>query len=144
MILLAMTWLTWSLLSALFAAATAILAKLGIKGVDANIATAVRTSVVVVFTWLLAFLTRQPRSFQTFSNRTWLFLVLSGLATGLSWLCYFHALQLGLASRVAPIDKLSVALVIVFGALFLGEGLTWARGAGGLLIVTGAIIIALE
>ena len=140
----AMNWLTWSLLSAFFAAATAILAKLGIKGVDANVATAVRTSVVVVFTWLLAFLTRKPTSFQAFSNRTWLFLVLSGLATGLSWLCYFHALQVGPASRVAPIDKLSVVLVIVFGALFLGEGLTWARGAGGLLIVTGAIIIAIE
>ncbi len=139
-----MTWLVWSLLSALFAAATAILAKLGIKGVDANVATAVRTSVVVVFTWLLVFITRQPGSFQAFSRKTWLFLVFSGLATGLSWLCYFHALQVGPASRVAPIDKLSVALVIVFAAVFLGEGLTWAKGAGGLLIVAGAIIIALE
>jgi transporter family protein len=139
-----MTWLTWSLLSALFAAATAILAKLGVAGVDANVATAVRTSVVVVFTWLLAFALRQPASFQAFSSRTWVFLVLSGLATGLSWLCYFHALQIGSASRVAPIDKLSVALVIVFGALFLGERLTWSKGAGGLLIVAGAIIIALE
>jgi bacterial/archaeal transporter family protein len=139
-----MTWLTWSLLSAFFAAVTAILAKIGIKGVDASVATAVRTSVVVVFTWLLAFLTRGPASFHTFSTRTWLFLVLSGFATGLSWLCYFHALQAGPASRVAPVDKLSVALVIVFGALFLGEGLTWAKGAGGLLIVAGAIVIALE
>ncbi|MDP8982830.1 MAG: EamA family transporter [Acidobacteriota bacterium] len=139
-----MTWLVWSLLSALFAAATAILAKLGIKGVDANVATAVRTSVVVVFTWLLVFITRQPGSFHAFSRKTWLFLVFSGLATGLSWLCYFHALQVGPASRVAPIDKLSVALVIVFAAVFLGEGLTWAKGAGGLLIVAGAIIIALE
>src|ERR1035438_7711730 len=83
--------MTWLLLSALFAAATAILAKLGVKGVDANVATAVRTSVVVVFTWLLAYVTRQPTSFQPFSRRTWLFLGLSGLATGLSWLCYFHA-----------------------------------------------------
>ena len=139
-----MTWLTWSLLSALFAAATAILAKLGVKDVDANVATAVRTSVVVFFTWLLAYFARQPTSFQRFSNKTWLFLVLSGLATGLSWLCYFHALQAGPASRVAPIDKLSVALVILFGAMFLGEGLTWGKGAGGLLIVAGAIIIALD
>jgi transporter family protein len=139
-----MTWLTWSLLSAVFAAATAILAKLGIKGVDSNVATAVRTSVVVVFTWLLAFLARKPDSFQAFSHRTWVFLVLSGLATGLSWLCYFHALQVGPASRVAPIDKLSVALVILSGALFLGERLTWAKGMGGLLIVAGAIVIALE
>ena len=139
-----MTWLTWALLSALFAAATAILAKLGVTGVDANVATAVRTSVVVVFTWLLVYITRQPSSFQAFSPKTWLFLVLSGLATGLSWLCYFHALKVGPASRVAPIDKLSVALVIVLAALFLGEGLTWAKGVGGLLIVAGAVIIAVE
>ena len=83
-------------------------------------------------------------SFQAFSPKTWLFLVLSGLATGLSWLCYFHALQVGPASRVAPIDKLSVVLVILFAALFLGEGLTWGKGVGGLLIVAGAVIIAVE
>jgi transporter family protein len=139
-----MTWLTWSLLSALFAAATAILAKIGIAGIDANLATAVRTSVVVVFTWLLAYTGRPPDGFQSLSNKAWVFLVFSGLATGLSWLCYFHALQIGPASRVAPIDKLSVALVILFGALFLGEQLTWAKGIGGLLIVAGAITIALE
>ena len=139
-----MTWLTWSLFSALFAAATAILAKIGIAGIDANLATAVRTSVVVVFAWLLAYTGRPPDGFQPLSNKAWTFLVLSGLATGLSWLCYFHALQIGPASRVAPIDKLSVALVILFGALFLGERLTWAKGVGGLLIVAGAITIALE
>jgi bacterial/archaeal transporter family protein len=139
-----MTWLTWSLLSAFFAALTAILAKLGVAGVDANLATAVRTSVVVVFTWLLAYLTRPVGGWQGFSNRTWLFLVLSGLATGLSWLCYFHALQVGPASRVAPVDKLSVALVILLAALFLGERLTWAKGVGGLLIVAGAIVLAME
>jgi transporter family protein len=139
-----MTWLTWSLLSAFFAAATAILAKLGVAGVDANLATAVRTSVVVLFTWLLAYTTRQSTGFQALSNKAWLFLVLSGLATGLSWLCYFHALQIGSASRVAPIDKLSVALVIVFASVFLGEQLTWAKGIGGILIVAGAITIALE
>lgn len=142
--LILMTWLTWSLLSALFAAATAILAKLGVAGVDANLATAVRTSVVVVFTWLLACVTRPPAGFQALSSKSWIFLVLSGLATGLSWLCYFHALQVGPASRVAPIDKLSVALVILFAALFLGERLTWGKGIGGLLIVAGAITIALE
>ena len=139
-----MTWLTWSLLSAFFAAVTAILAKLGVAGIDANLATAVRTSIVVAFAWVLAYATREPAGFQAFSNRTWLFLILSGLATGLSWLCYFHALQIGLASRVAPIDKLSVVLVIVFGALFLGERLTWTRGIGGLLIAAGAITVALE
>src|ERR1035441_3840922 len=139
-----MTWLTWSLLSAFFAALTAILAKLGVAGIDSNLATAVRTSVVVVFTWLLAYGTRTPTWFSGFSNKTWLFLVLSGIATGLSWLCYFHALQIGPASRVAPVDKLSVVLVILLGSLFLGERLTWAKGAGGLLIVAGAITIAME
>ena len=136
--------MTWSLLSALFAALTAILAKLGVAGLDANVATAIRTSVVVVFTWLIAYAMRQPASFQVLSGKTWLFLVLSGLATGLSWLCYFRALQAGPASRVAPIDKLSVALVILLAALFLGERLTWSKGLGGLLIVAGAITIALE
>src|SRR5258706_15928084 len=137
-----MTWLTWSLLSAVFAAATAILAKVGITGIDANLATAVRTSVVVIFTWLLAYSTRQPAGFQALSNKAWIFLVLSVLATGLSWLCYFHALQVGPASRVAPVDKLSVALVILFSALFLGERLTWSKGVGGLLIVAGGNAIA--
>ena len=139
-----MSWLLWSLLSACFAAATAILAKLGVEGVDSNFATAVRTSVVVVFTWLIAYLMRGNATFRVSSNKTWLFLGLSGLATGLSWLCYFRALQLGPASRVAPIDKLSVALVILCGALFLGERLTWGKAAGGLLIVAGAIAVALD
>ncbi|MFL6350650.1 MAG: EamA family transporter [Bryobacteraceae bacterium] len=139
-----MTWLTWSLLSALFAAATAILAKLGVEGIDANLATAVRTTVVVLFTWLIASVARQPGTFQTLSTKTWLFLVLSGFATGLSWLCYFRALQVGPASRVAPIDKVSVALVIIFGAMFLGEKLTWGKVLGGALMVAGAIAIALE
>jgi len=139
-----MTWFTWSLLSALFAAATAILAKIGVTGVDANVATAVRTSVVVLFTWLFAYMAGEPKSFLAFSSKTWTFLALSGLATGLSWLCYFRALQVGEASKVAPIDKLSVALVILFSALFLGEHLTWHKGAGGALIVAGAIVIALE
>jgi transporter family protein len=139
-----MTWLTWSLFSAFFAAITAILAKVGVEGVDSNLATAIRTSVVVVFTWLLAYITRQPGRLEAISGRTLIFLTLSGLATGLSWLCYFHALQAGPASKVAPIDKLSVVLVILFAALFLGERLTWAKGAGGLLIFAGAIIMAIE
>jgi bacterial/archaeal transporter family protein len=139
-----MGWVFWALLSAFFAAATAIFAKLGIAGVDSNFATAIRTSIVVILAWGIAFATRAEGSFQVPSSRTWVFLTLSGLATGLSWLCYFRALQLGPASRVAPIDKLSVALVIVFAALFLGEKLTWGKTAGGLLIVTGAIVIALD
>lgn len=137
-----MNWLFWSILSACFAAATAILAKLGVEGVDSNFATAIRTSVVVVFTWLIAFAASGRETFHVQSNRTWLFLGLSGLATGLSWLCYFRALQLGPASRVAPIDKLSVALVIVAGIVFLGEKLTWGKVLGGLLIVAGAIAVA--
>lgn len=139
-----MNWLAWSLLSAVFAACTAILAKVGVKDIDSNVATAIRTSVVVVFTWLLAYLNRQPGSFQVGARKTWLFLVLSGLATGLSWLCYFRALQMGEASRVAPIDKLSVALVILLAVAFLGEKLTPAKAVGGLLIVAGAVTIALE
>lgn len=139
-----MSWLYWSLLSAFFAAATALLAKVGTEGVDSNFATAVRTTVVVVFTWMIAYATRGPRSFHVPSRATYLFLALSGIATGLSWLCYFRALQLGPVSRVAPIDKLSVALVIVAGVLFLGERLTWGKAVGGLLIVAGAITIALD
>ena len=139
-----MSWLTWALLSAVFAGATAILAKVGVTGVDSNFATAVRTSVVVVFTWLLVLITRHPDSFRVPSQKTWLFLGLSGLATGLSWLCYFRALQMGPASRVAPIDKLSVVLVIAFGALFLGERLTPGKAIGGLLIFAGAVAVALD
>lgn len=139
-----MTWLAWSLLSAIFAALTAILAKVGVAGVDANVATAVRTSVVVAFTWLLAAIAGASAPFAHFTAKTWLFLGLSGLATGLSWLCYFHALQVGEASRVAPIDKLSVVFVILAATLFLGEKLTWGKGLGVLLITAGAIAIALD
>lgn len=140
-----MTWLGWALLSALFAAGTAILAKIGVAGVDANFATAIRTSVIVVFTWAIAFATRGSSGpFVNPSSRTWLFLVLSGIATGLSWLCYFRALQLGPASRVAPIDKLSVVLVILCAALFLGERLTWGKSIGALLIFAGVVVVALD
>lgn len=138
------SWLTWSLLSAVFAAATAVLAKLGVEKMDSNLATAIRTSVVVIFSWLMVWIVRPDSPAGGISQRSWIYLVLSGLATGLSWLCYFHALKLGPASRVAPVDKLSVALVIGLSVLFLGERLTWAKGAGGLLIVAGAIIIAAE
>ena len=139
-----MNWVYWSLLSALFAGATAILAKVGVAGVDSNLATAIRTSVILVFSWIVASATSPSAALRNLTSRTWIFLVLSGLATGLSWLCYFRALQLGEASRVAPVDKLSVAFVILLSALFLGERLTLVRGAGGLLIMAGAIILALE
>jgi len=139
-----MNWIYWSLLSALFAGATAVLAKVGVAGVDSNLATAIRTAVILVFTWIVAAVTATPSALRGLPSRTWIFLVLSGLGTGLSWLCYFRALQLGEASRVAPVDKLSVAFVILFAALFLGERITWTRGAGGLLIMAGAIILAIE
>jgi transporter family protein len=139
-----MSWVAWALLSAVFAAATAILAKLGVAGVDSNFATAVRTTVVVLFAWSIAFALKRAGSFAVPEARTWLFLSLSGVATGLSWLCYFRALQLGPASRVAPIDKLSVALVIIAGTVFLGERMTWGKAVGGVLVVAGAIFVALD
>src|SRR5689334_766559 len=139
-----MTWLTWAVLSAVFAAATAILAKFGVAGVDANFATAVRTTVVVAFTWLIAYVARQPETFRVPSNKTWLFLALSGMATGLSWLCYFRALQLGPASRVAPVDKLSVVFAIAFAAVFLHERVSWHQWVGGAFVIAGAVILALD
>ena len=139
-----MNWLYWALLSALFAGLTAVLAKIGVTGVNSNLATALRTSVVLVFAWAIALATARPLALGELSRRTWIFLTLSGLATGLSWLCYFRALQLGDASRVAPIDKLSVVFVLVFAALFLQEPLTLKSGLGGLLIVAGAIVLALK
>ena len=131
--------------SALFAAVTAVLIKIGVADIDAKLATAIRTSVVFISTWGVVYVTRQSTDFATvLSRKSWIFLVLSGMATALSWFCYSYALQVGPASRVAPVDKLSVPLVIIAGALLLGEGLTWNKGIGGLLIVAGAIIIAVE
>ena len=136
-----MSWFSWALLSALFAGLTAVLAKVGVRDVDSNLATAIRTVVILVFAWSIALATnKQPLG--TIPARTWVFLVLSGLATGLSWLCYFRALQLGEASRVAPVDKLSVVVAMAFAALFLGEHLTWQHYLGGGLIVSGAVVLA--
>lgn len=137
-----MNWFYWALLSAGFAGATAVLAKLGVEKVDSNLATAIRTTVVLVFAWGVVFATRAAGALPEMSRRTWLFLTLSGLATGLSWLCYFRALQLGPASKVAPVDKLSVVFVLVFAAWFLGEPLTWKTGLGGALITAGAVVLA--
>ena len=139
-----MNWLTWSLLSALFAGLTAILAKVGVTGVDSNLATAVRTTVVLVFAWAIVPLTSNYAAAFALSRRTLLFLALSGLATGLSWLCYFRALQLGDASKVAPIDKLSVVFVLVLAAVFLGEALTLKTVLGGSLVAAGAVVLALK
>jgi transporter family protein len=137
-----MNWFLWALLSAFFAGLTAILAKVGVENIDSNLATAIRTVVILVFAWSVALLTdRQPLA--TIRGRTWIFLILSGLATGLSWLCYFRALQLGEASQVAPVDKLSVVIAIALAAFFLHERLTWHHYLGGLLIFTGAVVLAL-
>jgi transporter family protein len=143
-----MSWIGWALLSAAFAAATALLAKVGVAHVDSNLAMAMRTSVVVVFAWGIALALASPGAglvseIRALDRRTVLFLTLSGLATGLSWLCYFRALQLGPASRVAPLDKLSVPLVMVFAWLLLGEKLTAPAVIGGLLITAGAAVMVL-
>ena len=135
-------WLLWSLLSAFFAGITAILAKVGVEGINSNLAMAIRTTVILMFSWLIVAATRTPTSLAGISRRTWIFLILSGLATGLSWLCYFRALQLGLASRVAPIDKLSVIFAIGLAAFFLHEPVSWSQWIGGGLIAGGAILLA--
>jgi transporter family protein len=137
-----MNWFVWALLAAMFAGLTAVLAKIGVSGVNSNLATAIRTTVVLVFTWGIALATTSPTAVVSLSRRTWIFLTLSGLATGLSWLCYFRALQMGEASRVAPVDKLSVVFAIALAALILREQLTWHQWLGGGLVVAGAVILA--
>ncbi len=138
-----MSWIVWALLAAAFAAATALLTKVGVAHVDSNLATAIRTSVVVVFTWAIALALGKHGELRTLDRRTLFFLTMAGLATGLSWLCYFRALQLGPVSRVAPLDKLSVPLVMLFAWMLLGEKLSAAEIAGGLLITAGAIMMVL-
>ena len=138
-----MNWIGWALLSAVFAAATALLAKVGVAHVDSNLAMALRTTVVLVFAWSIALALGKHGEIRSLDRRTLLFLALSGMATGLSWICYFRALQLGPASRVAPLDKLSVPMVMVFAWLMLGEKLTLPAVAGGLLITAGAIVMVL-
>ena len=136
-----MSWIGWAVLAAVFAAATALLAKVGVAHVDSNLATAVRTSVVVVFTWGITLALGKHGEIRSLDRRTVVFLSLSGIATGLSWLCYFRALQLGPVSRVAPLDKLSVPLVMLLAWMLMGEKLTLAAIAGGVLITAGAMIM---
>jgi transporter family protein len=138
----AMSWLGWAFFSAVFAAATAILAKLGVAHVEPNLATAIRTTVVVIFAWVIAIALGTHGQMAHIDRRSWMFLGASGLATGLSWICYFRALSLGQASKVAPIDKLSVVFVILLAWPILGETLTWRKGLGGALIAVGAIVLA--
>jgi transporter family protein len=136
-----MSWFTWALLSALFAGLTAILGKVGVEGVNSNLATAIRTVVILIFAWAVTLATKNY-ALSSVSKRTFLFLILSGLATGASWLCYFRALQLGEASQVAPVDKLSVVFVIILAAVFLREPVSWIHWAGAILITSGAILLA--
>ena len=136
------SWLPWALLSAAFAALTAIFAKVGVENINSDFATLIRTIVILGVVAMLVAATGQWQSPGTVSGRTYLFLVLSGLATGASWLCYFRALKLGDAARVAPIDKLSIVLVAVFGVVFLGEKLAAPNWLGVALIAAGALLIA--
>ena len=137
-------WLFWALLSAVFAALTAIFAKIGLEGVDSDLATLVRTAVIMVVLAAFVYLTGKWRSPFELSSRTWLFLVLSGLATGASWVCYFRALKIGDASKVAPVDKFSLVLVAVFAFAFLGERPTGREWFGIGLVASGVLVLALR
>ena len=136
-------WSIFAILSAIFAALTSILAKVGIEGVNSNLATAVRTIVVVLMAWFMVFVTGNQNGIVDISKKSWIFLILSGLATGASWLCYYKALQLGEASKVVPIDKLSIAITIVLAFIFLGEQITLKTLIGCCLIVTGTFVMIL-
>ena len=136
-------WFVFALLSAVFAALTSLLAKVGIDGVNSNLATAIRTVVVVVMSWGMVFLTNAQGGIMDISRRSWLFLILSGLATGASWLCYYKALQIGEASKVVPIDKLSVVITLVLAFVFLHEKFTPKSFIGCVLIGIGTLIMVL-
>ena len=136
-------WLIFALLSAVFAALTSILAKVGIEGVNSNLATAIRTVVVVFMSWGMVFLTHAQSGLPDISRKSWLFLILSGLATGASWLCYYRALQIGDASKVVPIDKLRVVITLVLAFVFLHEEFTVKSLAGCVLIAAGTLLMVL-
>jgi transporter family protein len=137
-------WFIWALLSAFFAALTAILAKVGVADINPNLATAIRTTVILLVTWIIAAATYNRADWSALHARAWLFLVASGLMTGLSWLCYFRALKLGDVAKVAPVDKLSVALAILFAVLFLGERIRVQEAIGAVLIVLGVIVMVVR
>ena len=134
-------WWIYALLSAAFAALTAIFAKVGIKGVDSDLATAIRTVVILIIAWAIALARGSAENIGALSKINWIFLVLSGCATGLSWIFYFKALQIGKVSQVAPVDKLSVALAIILSAVFLKDPLTLKSGLGALLIISGTLVL---
>ncbi len=136
-------WWLFALLSAIFAALTSILAKIGIEGVNSNLATAVRTVVVVAMAWLMVFITNTQSGITEISRKSWIFLILSGLATGASWMCYYKALQMGDASKVVPIDKLSVVITLVLAFIFLHEEFTVKAAIGSVLITIGTLVMVL-
>ena len=136
-------WFVFAILSAVFAALTSILAKVGIEGVNSNLATAIRTLVVVLMAWLMVFITNAQGGLSSISKKSWLFLILSGLATGASWLCYYKALQMGEASKVVPIDKLSVVITLILAIVFLHEQFTIKSIIGCILIGAGTLLMVL-
>ena len=136
-------WFLFAILSAVFAALTSILAKVGIEGVDSNLATAIRTCVVVVMAWVMVFITSAQGGISSISRKSWIFLILSGLATGASWLCYYKALKMGEASKVVPIDKLSVVITLVLAFVFLHEEFTAKSLIGCVLIGAGTLIMVI-
>lgn len=136
-------WAVFALLSAVFAALTSILAKVGIEGVNSNLATALRTIVVLAMAWGMVFLTKSQGGISEISKKSWLFLILSGMATGASWLCYYKALQMGNASKVVPIDKLSVVITIILAVIFLHEDFTAKSAVGAVLITIGTLIMVI-
>lgn len=139
-----MQWYIAAALSAIFATLTSILAKMGIKDVNSNLATAIRTSFVLMITWGIAFWQKVTPGIGNISKNSWIFLILSAITTGLSWVFYFYALKVGEASKVAPIDKLSLVLTIIFAAFILGEKITWMKGIGAVLMTIGMVMIALS
>ena len=136
-------WFAFALLSAVFAAFTSILAKIGISGVGSNLATAIRTIVVLLMAWLMVFITGEGGGISTISRKSWIFLIFSGLATGASWLCYYKALQLGTANKVAPVDKFSLVITVIFAFAFLHEQITLKMAIGLVLISAGTLLMVL-
>ena len=136
-------WVVYAILSAVFAALTSILAKVGIDGVNSNLATALRTVVVLIMAWGMVFITDAQGGISTISKKSWLFLILSGIATGVSWLCYYKAIQVGDVSKVVPIDKLSVVITLILALVFLHDKFTWKSAVGSVLITVGTLFMVL-
>lgn len=136
-------WFVFALLSAVFAALTSVLAKVGIDGVNSNLATALRTCVVLAMAWLMVFITHAQSGIGSIGRKSWVFLILSGLATGASWLCYYKAIQMGSVSKVAPIDKLSVVITLIIAVIFLHEDFTIKSAIGAALITAGTVLMVL-